>query len=442
MKETASGVQNWLIRRVRLVDPTQDIDRTTDALVQKGQIQSITERSDADSNTITIDGEGLWLFPGLVEIHAHFREPGFTEKETLESGAHAAARGGYCCVVCEPNTVPALDSPGLIRELSVKAERDCPVRLYFKAAMTQGRQGLSVTDIPALARESSVVALSDDGDPVTRPDVMNEVARRAAKTGLVLSPHPEDSERALRDYEDGVDPGFESVEPYANETNYVRRDQQIAAKWKCPIHFSHISLARTIETITEFRAASKSARVSYELTPHHLVLAQEDYRNQEVPKVNPPLRSSQDRSCLQKALGESEVAAIACDHAPHTEEDKKQGACGLIGVETTLGVILTKFVHGGELSPMDAARLLSSGPARVFGLPGGTISPGQAADLTLIDPEQEWTVNPEEFVSRSRNTPFEGWKLRGKAVGTFVGGQLVYASDELRGRFSPVSGAE
>jgi len=384
-----------------------------------------------------VEASGLWLWPGLIDLHVHLREPGFTHKETLASGGRAAARGGYTAVVCEPNTSPPIDTPERAGELAEKARRDSPVRVYLKAAMTAGREGRRPADIGALARVPSVVALSDDGDPLTRLDVMEEVCRAAARVGLPLSPHCEDSERALADYREGAAPGFEPAGPYANEARYVRRDLELARRWGCQVHFSHVSLAESVDLLRRFRLASGAgARVSFELAPHHLLLCTADYEAGQPPRVNPPLRSAADRRALQEALLGGEADAVASDHAPHAAQDVARGASGLIGLETTLGLVLTHFVHAGRMSALAAARALSTRPAQVFGLPGGSLSVGRPADLVLIDPQEEWMVRAEEFASLSRNTPYEGWRLRGRAVGVMVEGRLVYARDSLRSRIN------
>lgn len=428
-----------LIQGVRLVDPAAGIDGRRDVLVAGGRVLSVgdeislekahaaLDRGEHGKGMTLIRGDGLWLWPGLVDAHVHFREPGFTEKETLQTGALAAAAGGYTSVICEPNTEPAVDSVDIVRHLTEKARRESIVHVYFKAAMTRGRMGKGPTDVPALAREDGVVALSDDGDPVVDAAVMECVCRAAAESGVVLAPHCEDSPRALEQLAAGVSPGFEPGEPYANETNYIERDLQLADRCGCRIHFSHVSLAGSVGVIADFRARSAEASgVTFEAAPHHLLLSTEDFAESDVPKVNPPLRSAEDRRALCDALAAGLVNAIASDHAPHTAQDKASGASGLIGLETTLGLVLTHFVAEGRLSAPDAVGLLSLSPARIFGLPAGTLRPGAPADMVLIDPEAEWTVDPGEFRSKSRNTPFGGRRLRGKAVATYVGGDEVF----------------
>ncbi len=432
----------WLIKGIRLMDGGLGVDeREVDLLVGDDRIKLIA--SDADPSTIAagsreirvIQGRGLWLWPGLVDGHVHFREPGYEYKETFRSGGRAAARGGYTSVICEPNTDPPPDSAEMIAQAMEKARCSTVVRTYFKAAMTRGRQGREVSDYGSLAPAPGVAALSDDGDPVSSLSVMEQVCSNAARWRLLLSPHCEDSPRALADFAAGVDPGFTPGRAFTNETLYVVRDMLLAGKYGCNIHFSHLSLASSIEALAGRRGGmNEGVRISCEATPHHLLLSDEDYPAGDAPSVNPPLRSKRDVQALQDALSGGLIDAIASDHAPHSEEDKAGGACGLIGLETTLGLVLTYFVGPGRISPLDACRLLSSAPASVFGLPGGVVQEDAPADLVFIDPDKRWTVDPSEFESLSRNTPFAGRELAGRAVGTMVGGRFAHMDDDLKNR--------
>jgi dihydroorotase len=436
-----------LIKDIRVVDPSAGLDARSDVLVASGLIARIGDdippgravramaRSGRPQSLTLIDGEGLWLWPGLVDAHVHLREPGFAEKETVRTGSLAAAAGGYTSVVCEPNTEPPIDSVDSVRRLAEKCGAEAVVNVYFKAAMTEGRRGRSPSDVAALAREERVVALSDDGDPVVDPSVAAAVCRAAAEADVLLSPHCEDSPSALRQIAAGVNPGFEPDEPYTNEANYVKRDLGLAADHGCRIHFSHVSLARSVEVIERSRAdTADGIDATFETTPHYVLLCADDFGPDDRPTVNPPLRSEADRSELVSALLRGAVDAVASDHAPHTARDKAEGASGLIGLETTLGLILTHFVADGRLSPSDAVRLLSWNPARIFRLPAGTLRRGSAADMVLIDPEAEWTVDAEQFRSKSRNTPFNGQNMKGRAVATFVGGEEVHVDPSFHQR--------
>jgi dihydroorotase len=435
-----------LFRNVRLVDPAADIDGYLDVLVAEGKVRRVAThispdealrgpRRGGEGGCLTVvEGHGLWLWPGLVDVHVHFREPGFTEKETFRTGGMAAAAGGYTSVVCEPNTEPPIDSVEVARRLAEQAGHDSPVHVYFKAAMTRARQGRKPSDIRALSQEESIVALSDDGDPVPDEGLMGSICRAAAEMRMLLAPHCEDSQQALKALAAGAQAGFQRGEPYTNEAGYIERDLRLAAAAGCRIHLSHVSLARSLEAIERFkREAPNPAAATFEVTPHHLLLCAEDFPD-GAPKVNPPLRSAEDRKALREALASGRVDAIASDHAPHTARDKATGASGLIGLETTLGLVLTHFVLPGEVSVSRAASLLSLSPARIFSLPAGTLKRGSPADMVLIDPSLEWRVEPDKFRSKSRNTPFAGWELRGGAVATYVRGQEVFCTPGLEER--------
>ncbi len=427
-------MEGILVRGARLIDPAAGVDAVRDLLTAGERVLAVADgigpaaakkMLPEPGSLRVVDASGLWVLPGLVDLHVHLREPGFTQKETLATGARAAAAGGFTTVVCEPNTDPPIDCVELVRELADRADREGDARVYFKAAMTRGRLGREPTDIRALADQERVVALSDDGDPLVDPEVMEHVCRLAAATGMPLAPHCEDSPRSLEMTDGGMDPGFQPDAAYENEANWIERDLRIAGRFGCRIHFSHVSLARSAALIA---ASQPRLSVTCEATPHHLLLCREDYAGREPPRVNPPIRPAADRNALREALLRGTVDAIASDHAPHTAEDKAAGACGLIGLETTLALVLTHLVGEGGLSALEAVRLMSTSPARVFGLPRGSLAAGAPADMVIVDPALEWTVDPEDFRSRSRNTPYAGWELRGKVVATFVAGRQVYTA--------------
>ena len=429
----------FVLKDTELFDPSTGVQRRCDVVVRNGRITLRGKNLDGPPGVRTIDCSGLWLWPGLVDPHVHFRDPGFTWKEDLRTGSSAAAAGGYTAVVCEPNTDPPLDQHDVIRKLADRAAEEACVRIYLKAAMTEGRSGRRLTDFASLSEIESVVALSDDGDPVVDPEVMENVCRRAAALDLLLSPHCEDSPQALDTYDGGSEPGFSPGAAYTNESAYIARDLKLASRHGCRIHFSHVSLRRSVEHIRSHRrsAGEPASRVTFEAAPHHLLLCADDYAEGSIPKVCPPLRSASDRDALVEAVSEGEVDAIASDHAPHSREDKEAGASGLIGLETTLGLVLTHLVSTNVVEPIRAAELLSTAPARIFGLPAGSLEPGAAADMVLIDPEREWTVDAEVMHSKSANCPYDGWRLRGRAAATFVGGKRVYEDEGFADRCRP-----
>ena len=431
------SAQTVVITGARLTDPSVGIDDARDMALTGGKVSEVAPRIEPPPGSVVIDASGLWLWPGLVDVHVHFREPGYTEKETLRTGSLAAAAGGYTSVVCEPNTDPAIDSCERARQVLERARTSALINVYVKAAITCGRLGQELTDVAALSNEDGVVAFSDDGDPLVSRDMMERACQAVVALDGLLSPHCEDSPRARELYTEGVDPGFEPGPSHWNEAAYIERDLGIAFETGCRVHFSHVSLARSVELVEDFRRAQDGdGRVTFEVTPHHFLLSKDAFSAGELPKVNPPLRSENDREALVGTLTSGVADVIASDHAPHTQADVAEGASGLIGLETTLGVVLTRFVHTGALSRLRAVELMSTAPARIFGLPGGTLEPGTAADFVLIDPRKEWTVDPAQFRSKSRNAAFPGWDLRGRAAATYRAGNQVYSEPDFSDRIT------
>ncbi len=451
--------QDILIKNGRVIDPATNLDEVLDILVSNGKIADISPGIEAHKDMAVIDAPGCIVTPGLVDCHVHLRESG-TEtgakakaeerkeaqgggkaRETIRSGTRAAAKGGFTTVICEPNTSPPIDSCERVEGLQRRVADSGLVNVYIKAAMTLGMRGEEVTDIKRLSGHSTVKALSEDGNPVVDERLMDEICRLAAENGLLLSCHSEDSAFSLsqskaskpsasKPKKDGR-LGFSPGQEFHNEANFIARDMALAEARNAPIHLSHVSLRESLELI---RRAKKSGRaaVTCEATPHHLLL-DSDFRCPDGSPaiVNPPLRDKDDGEALRAALKEGLIDAIASDHAPHGEEDKKAGAPGFIGLETTLGLVLTRLVQPGIISLMDAVRMMSAAPSAIFRLGSGSLRKGAPADVSIIDTGREWTVDVGDLESLSKNSPFEGWRLRGRAVATIVGGRIVMRDGEL-----------
>ncbi len=441
--ECAIEAENCRIENVRFFDASRQLDENaTDILVCDGKIKKIGRHplkndlyNEAGQKCLRIDGKGLWLWPGLVDGHVHLREPGYEHKESFASGCRAAAHGGYTTVICEPNTKPPLASPNVINKMALQSKKNGCINVLFKAAMTHNRNGRRLANYQELKKLSHVVALSDDGDPVSSALLMDAACREAAKSHFLLSPHCEDSERVIHDYESGAYPGFKRTRAYHNETLYVKRDARCAVKHGCKIHFSHLSLACSISFLTDIRNSThQKSNITCEVTPHHLLLSERDYPPGKAPVVNPPLRTTNDVAALQQALKDGRIDAIGTDHAPHSRTEKLQGAMGLVGLETSLALILTYFVRPRHITPLDACRLLSSAPAKIFNVSCGSAIEGQNADLVLIDPQRRWVVDTDDFYSKSKNTSFEGHNLIVKAIGTIVNGKFVFANNSVKNR--------
>ena len=393
-------MSDLLIRGGRLFDLASELDGAGDLLVRSGVIAGVGEVEAAGAEII--EAEGLWVLPGLIDLHVHLRQPGQEYKETIATGTRAAAAGGFAAVACEPNTSPPTDSPERLARIRQIAEREALVRVLPKCAITLGQEGREVADLQAL-RRAGAVAASDDGFSVPDAEVMRRAFAAAKQAGLPLTVHVDGSEM-------------------------VDRDIGLCQEADWPIHFSHVSLAAEVELIA--RARSKWLRVSGEATPHHLVLSRDDSPADDASfKMNPPLASPADRAALRSALAAGVLTVIASDHAPHSSEEKArpydQAPPGVIGLETTLGVIWTALVQAQRADAATVIAALTAGPASVLGIEPPALREGAPANITLLDPERVWAVDPERFQSKGRNCPFAGRKLRGGPVATIVGGRVV-----------------
>jgi dihydroorotase len=418
------GKNNILLKNGHVIDPLKDMDSISDVLIIDGKISEVSRNIEHKYEDLEIiDVSGKVVVPGLIDCHVHLREPGYEAKETVETGSRAAARGGFTTIMCEPNTNPPIDNVEQVETLMKKVKEKGLVNIYTKACITKESKGKTLTDMERLGSHSSVVAFSDDGNPVLKKDLMEEALRVAAQKHKPLSPHCEDSASLSVKDISKAELGFSPGEIFENEANYILRDIGSARSTGCHIHFSHVSLKESIEHI---RKGKSQANITCETTPHHLLLDR-DYvdNNGERPNVNPPLRSKDDVESIKWGLGEGVIDVIASDHAPHTLDDKKAGAPGVIGLETTLGLVITKLVNPGIISLKDAILKMSTNPAKIFRVSGGSLLPGTPADVTIIDMNKEWIVDVNNFESKSRNSPFDGWKLKGQAVMTIVAGRIV-----------------
>ena len=417
-----------LIRNGRILDPANGRDEIADLWMVDGRIGEEPRKGKSG----TIDATGLIVSPGLIDIHVHFREPGFGWKETIESGARAAAAGGFTTVVCMPNTSPAADSPSTIAWIKDRAAAVASVRVLPTGAISKNLAGEELAPIASLA-QAGVVAITDDGHCVQNNELMRRAVEYARMVGVPVLDHCQDYNLVG----DGVvHEGYWSTLlglpgwPAAGEEAIVSRNILLAELCDHRIHCQHISAAGSVRLLRAARA--RGVKISGEVCPHHIALTDESIQDFETDfKMNPPLRTQQDIDALLEGIGDGTLDILASDHAPHAGFEKEvefdRAPFGIVGLETELGLFIDLLVHRHETIGLPRLiELLTVNPARLLGLEAGTLSSGAPADVTLIDPELEWTVDPAKFESLSRNTPFNGWKLKGRAVRTIAGGITVW----------------
>lgn len=415
-----------LLRNVRLIDPSQEVEETCDLLLEDGKVARRGLHLSAEGAEV-IDGTGLVAAPGLVDMHVHLRDPGLTYKEDLYSGCRAAAAGGVTSLLAMPNTKPAMDSPETVRDLLERAQT-ADAAVYTAACVTKDLQGEERTDWKAL-KEAGAIALSDDGRPVVNTRRLLEALEQAPGLGLVVTAHCEDLYLAagglMHEGEVSRKLGVPGI-PAAAEDCGTAREIAAAASLGAPIHICHVSTKGSVELIRDAKA--RGVRVTAETCPHYLLLTDQALESQDADyRMNPPLRTEEDRLALIEGLQDGTLDAIATDHAPHSPEEKAdffKAPNGSIGMETSLAATLTALQ--GKMSLSEILEKMSVNPARILGIPGGTLREGTNADVVLFDPEKEWVVDPEKLHGKSKNTPFKGRKLKGKVVLTIFRGRVVY----------------
>ena len=419
-----------LLKGGRIIDPSVALDMEGDLLIEEGQIRAIDREIPADEGLEVIDCRQKVILPGLIDIHVHLREPGEEYKETIETGTLAAVAGGFTAVCTMPNTKPPNDCAAVTKFIRDRAREQGHCRVYPVAAITVGQRGKRLTEFADL-KEAGAVALSDDGHPVADAFLMRLALEYSRNFNLPIISHAEElalsaggqiNEGALSTLL-----GLKGI-PKAAEEVAIFRDISLAALTGAPIHIAHVSTKGACEIIR--RAKEAGVPVTAETAPHYFSLTEEAVAGYNtLAKVNPPLRTEEDREAIIEALAEGVIDVIATDHAPHSVLEKEvefaQAACGLIGLETALPLTL-RLVRRGIINWLRMAELLSLNPARILGLPGGQLRPGSPADITVIDPELSWRVTLEGLKSRSKNSPFLGWEMKGAAILTLVRGRVAF----------------
>jgi dihydroorotase len=426
-----------LIRGGRVIDPAQDIDKTAGLLIKDGRIAWLGEGEPPTRDYAVLDANGFIVCPGFIDLHCHLRQPGQEDSETIATGSRAAARGGFSTVCCMPNTNPPVDNEEMVRYVQTVAAREGAVRVLPVGCVTVGRRGEELADLNGMEM-AGAIAFSDDGSPVARPELMRRALEYSRDFRRPIIDHCED----LSLHRNGqVNEGVVSLEmklpgiPAAAEEAMVKRDIELAKETGGHLHIAHVSTEGSVDLIRA--AKEQGVHVTAEVTPHHLTLTEEDVpRYGALAKVNPPLRTKRDALALLRALNDSVIDIVATDHAPHTAADKKcifsRAAFGISGLETALGS-LVGLIFNSELSLNNLIAALTMGPAHVLGYEKlGTLETGAPADVCVFDLHREWTVDPEKFASKGKNTPLAGRTLRGRVMATFYAGIPAYLDDELK----------
>jgi len=424
------GMSATIIRNGRIIDPANKRDEVADLYIADGRIAQKSEIRDQKSEEI--NANGLIVCPGLIDIHVHLREPGFSHKETIESGARAAAAGGFTTIVCMPNTSPVADNPGTIAWIKDRAAGVACVNVLPVGAISKNLAGEELAPIGSLA-QAGVIAITDDGHCIQNHEVMRRAVEYARMVDVPVLDHCQDYNLVGNGV---VHEGYWSTLlglpgwPAAGEEAIVLRNILLAELCDHHLHCQHVTTAGSVRLIREAR--TRGVKITGEVCPHHIALTDEAIQSFDTNcKMNPPLRSQADVDALLEGITDGTLSILCSDHAPHADFEKEvefdAAPFGIIGLETELGLFIDLLVH--KCRKIDITRLIEMytiEPARLLKIPAGTLSVGTRADVTLIDPQLEWTVRVDQFLSASRNSPFNGWKLKGRAVRTIVGGKTVW----------------
>jgi dihydroorotase len=421
-----------LLRGGRVIDPSQSLDEIRDVLLVDGAIAAVGPTLDTPEDARVVDCTGRIVTPGLIDVHVHLREPGEEHKETIATGAAAAAAGGFTAICAMPNTDPPIDNPAAVGFVAAEGRRAGMARVYPLGCISVGRAGERLALVGEMVDEGAV-AITDDGSPVMDSGLMRLALEYSQAFGIPVADHPEDIGLSANGH---MNEGVVSArlglagKPNASEDIHIVRDLLLAELTGGHIHLQHVSTRFGVESIRQAKA--RGVHVTAEASPHHLVLTEEaveGYRTDA--KMNPPLRTQDDVDAVRAGVADGTLDTIATDHAPHHYDEKEAAFAdapnGIVGLETALGVILTRVVGEGVIDLPTMVERMSCQPARVFKLPGGSLAEGGPADVTVFDPAAVWTVDPSVFLSKSRNTPFAGWELTGRPTMTIVGGRVVWS---------------
>ena len=434
----ASKKYDMVIRGGRVIDPTLGFGKDAWVLIKDGTIAKIATPTAALAKEVEkldenqqIDATGKIVVPGLIDMHVHLREPGREDAETVVSGCRAAAAGGFTSVCCMPNTTPCIDNQETVKFVQDRANV-ADARVYVVGAITKNIEGKELSEIGDLVK-MGCVAITDDGHYVQNPEIMRRALEYSMMFDIPVMQHAEDQflcgGGVMNESYQSTRLGLKGAPAVAEEIA-VRRDIALCRFTGARLHIQHITTRGAVEAVREAKA--EGVNVTAEVCPHHLILTDDEIGKEFNTnlRVNPPIRTAEDRNAVIEGLVDGTIDCIASDHAPHSEEDKDcefdRAPAGMIGLETTLGLIKTFIIDKGYLSWADAVRKMTVNPAKILNLPGGLLADGSQADITIIDPDKKWTVKADKFQSKSKNSPYIGWKLSGRVSKTILGGRIVF----------------
>lgn len=422
-----------LIRNGKLIDPAAGQVSMRDVLIEDGKLISLDGNLTDEADQV-IDARGLCICPGLIDMHVHLRDPGLTEKEDIITGTAAAARGGITTLACMPNTKPTADSPEVIQYILSKAAREgSGVNVLPVAAVSKGLAGKERTDFRAL-KEAGAIAFSDDGMPIMDANLMRDALLRAGRYSMPVLCHEEDI-TMVHNY--AVNEGRISRQlripgrPAIAEEIMIARDALLAEETGQAVHICHISTAKAVQHVRHFKQLG--VQITCETCPQYFTLTEDEVlARYSMARVNPPLRTEDDITGILEGLLDGTIDCIVTDHAPHTEEEKNriltEAPSGMVGLETSLAIVLTALYHTGRMTLPEIIKKMTINPAQILHIRKGNLNPGADADLTIFDPEERWVIDPAQFRSKGRNTPFAGREVKGRVKYTIVGGRVIYDS--------------
>ena len=426
-----------LIRGGRVVDAAAQIDKIADVYLDDGVIQKVGEKLEAkDKDDKIIDAKGLVVMPGLVDLHVHFRDPGQTEKEDIETGSHAAARGGVTTVVAMPNTTPVIDSPDRANYVKNKAAQVSAIHVLQAGAMTKGELGEELSDIAGMAA-AGVPVLSEDGKSVMKASLCKQAMEEAVKAGLPIFDHCEDmslrGNGCMNEDENAKRLGLPGI-CNAVEDTITARDIILALETGVHLHLCHCSTYGDAQMMKIVKEKGYD-NITAEVCPHHFILSSDDIKTDDPNyKMNPPLRTPKDVEALKQGLKDGTIEVISTDHAPHSAQEKtgsmKNAPFGIVGLETSLPLTYTELVEKDVITLKQMVEKMCLNPAKILGLDRGTLQKGHPADVIIVDTEQEYAIDKNKFVSKGHNTPFDGWKVKGKVLYTICDGKIVFKNQE------------